>query len=175
VRAPIDEFNLPEKNFDAAYARWIFIFLKDVEKAIRNIARHLKPGGLFMLQEYVDYRTIALHPSPPVFRKMVEGVIDSWAATGSDANVGAKLPLLLEKNGFEIVGLKPQTRMGRPHQKIWQWPSSFFPNYLPVLVRDGFLTQAESDECAAAWKAAEKMENAFFVGPMVIDIIARKL
>lgn len=174
VRAPIDAFDLPTKNFDAAYARWIFIFLKDVESAIQNIARHLKPGGLFMLQEYVDYRSIALHPSTPVFRKMVDGVIQSWAAHGGDANIGAKLPLLLEKNGFEILGLKPQTRVGRPHQKIWQWPSSFFPNYLPTLVREGFLTQSESDECKSSWKAAEQMENAFFVGPMVIDIIARK-
>ena len=173
--AAIDSFDLKETGFDAAYARWIFIFLKDPEAAIRNVAKHLRPGGLFMLQEYVDYRTMALYPSPPIYRKYVEAVIASWAAHGGDANVAARLPLLLEKNGFEIVGLKPQTRVGRPHQKIWKWPDSFFKIYLPVLVRDGYLTPTEAAECHAAWVKASQMENAFFVGPMVLDIIARKI
>jgi SAM-dependent methyltransferase len=171
----LDAFDLGETRFDAAYARWIFIFLKDPEAAIRNIARHLKPGALFMFQEYVDYRTMALHPSPPVFRKMVEAIIDSWAAHGGDANVAGRLPRLLERNGFEILGLKPQTRVGRPHQKIWKWPESFYKIYLPIHVRDGFLTELEAGECLRAWTEASRMENAFYVGPMVLDIIARKI
>jgi ubiquinone/menaquinone biosynthesis C-methylase UbiE len=170
----IDSFSLPEKDFDAAFARWIFIFVRDPEAAIRNVARHLKPGGLFMLQEYVDYRTMALHPSPPVFRKMIEAVIASWAAHGGDANVAARLPGLLEKCGFEILGLKPNTRIGRPHQRIWQWPDSFFKVYLPLLARDNYLTENEANECLKAWQDASKMKNAFYTGPLVLDIIARK-
>jgi SAM-dependent methyltransferase len=173
--SPIDAFDLGEHDFDAAYARWIFIFLKDPEAAIRNIARHLRPGGLFLLQEYVDYSTMALYPSPPVFRKLINSIIGSWAAHGGDANVARKLPTLLEKNGFEIVGYKPQTRVGRPHQKIWQWPDSFYRNYLPILERDGYLTPDESAECLRVWTDASKSESAFFVGPMVLDIITRKI
>lgn len=173
--AALDSFDLKEGGFDAAYARWIFIFLKDPEAAIRNIARHLKPGGLFMFQEYVDYRSMALHPSPPVFRKLVDAVVASWAAHGGDANVAGKIPMLLEKNGFEIIGLKPQARIGRPHQKIWQWPDSFFKIYVPVLARDGYLTESEAAACLQAWSEASRMENAFYVGPLVLDIIARKI
>jgi SAM-dependent methyltransferase len=172
--APIDAFDLKEYDFNAAYARWIFIFLKDPEAAIRNIARHLRPGGVFMLQEYVDYRTMALHPGPKVFRKMVEAIIESWADAGGDANVGARLPKLLEENGFEVVGLKPQTRIGRPHMKVWQWPDSFFKNYLPILERDGYLTPDEAAECLEAWEEASASDEAFYVGPMVMDIIAQK-
>ena len=173
--AALDAVDLKERDFDLAYARWIFIFLKDPEAAIRNIARHLRPGGLFLFQEYVDYRTMALHPSPPVFRKMVEAIIESWAVHGGDANIAGKIPDMLERNGFEIIGLKPQTRVGRPHQKIWKWPDSFFRIYLPILARDGFLSAAEADECLKAWNDASTTENAFYVGPMVLDIIARKI
>jgi ubiquinone/menaquinone biosynthesis C-methylase UbiE len=174
-QSPIDSFDLAEKDFDAAYARWIFIFLQDPEAAIRNVARHLRPGGFFMLQEYVDYNSMALHPSPPVFRKMIDAIIASWAAHGGDASVAGRLPALLEKCGFEIIGLKPQARIGRPHQKIWQWPDSFFKIYTPVLVRDGYLTEREGEECMKAWNDASKTKNAFYVGPMVMDIIARKI
>lgn len=178
----IDSFTMPETDFDAAYARWIFIFLKDPEAAVRNIGRHLRPGGLFMLQEYVDYRTMALHSSAlyekptsaATFRKLVDAVIQSWAAHGGDANVGGKLPSLLAKNGFEILSLKPQTRVGRPHQKIWQWPDSFYRNYLPILVRDGHLTEAEAAEAWKVWEAASRDPDSFYVGPMVLDIVARK-
>ncbi len=179
----IDSFSMPETDFDAAYARWIFIFLKDPEAAIRNIGRHLRPGALFMLQEYVDYRTMALH-SPAlhsgaaagatVFRKMVEAIIQSWAVHGGDANIGGTLPSLLAKNGFEILSLKPQARVGRPHQKIWQWPDSFYRNYLPILVRDGHLSESEAAEAWRIWDSASHDPNSFYVGPMVLDIVARK-
>jgi ubiquinone/menaquinone biosynthesis C-methylase UbiE len=172
--APIDSFDLQEYDFQAAYGRWIFIFLKDPEAAIRNIARHLRPGGVLMLQEYVDYRTMALHPSPPVFRKLVEQIIRSWADHGGDANIATRLPLLLEENGFEVIDLKPQTRVGRPHQKIWQWVESFHKGYIPILAREGYLTEAEATECLDAWSRASEMENAFNIGPMVLDIIAQK-
>jgi len=171
----MDSFSLNERNFHAAYARWIFIFLKDPESAIRNIASHLKPGGLFLLQEYVDYSTMDLHPESPIFRKMVAAVIKSWADQGGDAHVAGKLPALLAKNGFEIVGLKPQARVGRPHEKIWQWPDSFFPNFLPVLEKEGYLTGPEVAEFRKVWSQASKNPNAFYVGPLVLDIIARKL
>jgi len=175
IHSPIDTFSHSERDFDAAYARWIFIFLRDPETAIQNIAKHIRPGGLFMLQEYVDYRTMALHPSRPIFKKMVEAVIASWAAAGGDANVAARLPALLEKNGFKVLSLTPQTRVGRPHQKIWQWPDIFFKNYLQILSRDGFLTVSETDELLADWVAASKNPSAFYIGPMVLDIVAQKL
>ena len=174
-KAHIDSFDLNETGFDAAYARWIFIFLKDPEAAIRNIAKHLRPGGLFMLQEYVDYRTMALHPSPPDFRKMVEAIITSWAAHGGDANVASRLPAMLGENGFEIVSLVPQARVARPHQKIWQWPDAFLRNYIPILARDGFITDGEAKTCLTALENARTNESAYSVGPMVLDIIARKL
>lgn len=174
LNAAISEFSYPEHDFDAAYARWIFIFLKDPETAIRNIAKHLRPGGLFLLQDYVDYRTMALHPSRPIFRKMVEAIIESWKTNGGDANIAERLPGLLEKSGFEILSLKPQARVGRPHQKIWQWPDPFFKNYLPVLVQGGFLSQEDAKECLQDWLEASKNKNAFYVGPMMLDIVARK-
>ncbi len=175
VCSPLDTFRLPNPSFDAAYARWIFIFLRDPETAIKNIATHLKPGGLFILQEYVDYTTMALHPETEVFKKFVRMVIRSWADQGSDAHVAGKLPEILARNGFEILGLKPQTRVGMPHQRIWQWPDSFFKNYLPVLEKEKYLTPSEVGEFEAVWSEASKNPSAFYVGPMVLDIIARKI
>lgn len=175
VNSPLDTFSLRERNFDAAYARWIFIFLKDPEAAIRNIASYLKPGGLFLLQEYVNYSTMELHPEAPIFKKMVTAVIKSWADQGSDANVAGKLPDLLAKNGFEIVGLKAQTRVGMPHEKSWQWPNSFFQNYLPILERGNYLTGSEVAEFRQIWNTASINPHAFYIGPMVLDIIARKI
>ncbi len=174
LNASLETFSLEDKDFDAAYARWIFIFLKNPEAAIKNISNHLKPGGLFLLQEYVDYSTMALHPESPVFKKMVAGIIKSWADQGGDANVAGKLPALLAKNGFEIIRLKPQARVGMPHEKIWQWPDSFYKNYIPVLEKGGYLSNAEASEFWKVWTQAEKSPHAFYVGPTVLDIIARK-
>lgn len=174
-RAGIGEFNLGDKDHDLAYARWIFIFLSDPEAAIRNVARHLRPGGLFLLQEYVDYGAMALYPeNPPVFRKFVDAIIRSWADRGGDANVAARLPMLLERNGFEVISMKAQARVGRPTQKLWRWPDSFYRNYLPVLESEKYLTPAEGAEVRRLWSEASRRKDAFFQGPTVLDLIARK-
>ena len=173
--APLDSFSLEKGSFDAAFARWIFIFLKDPEAAIVNIAKHLKPGGVFMLQEYVNYGTLTVHPSGPIFNHFIKAVMESWADNGGDANVGQKLPALLKKHGFEVTSLRPQARIGRPHQKIWQWPDTFFKNYIPVLEREEYLSSAEAAEIEEIWEDACTNPDAFFVGPLVVDIIARKL
>lgn len=62
-----------------------------------------------------------------------------------------------------------------PHQKIWQWPDSFFKNYLPILEKGGYLTAPEVSNFQKTWTATSKTPHAFYVGPMVLDIIARKI
>lgn len=176
VHGAIDSFSLPEKNFDAAFARWIFMFVSDVETAIKNTTKHLKKGGLFMLQEYVDWGAMSLYPdNPPIFRKMVDAVMRSFAAHGGNSDIAGKLPSILARNGFEIVGLKPHARVGRPHQKVWKWPDRFFQNYLPVLESEGYLAPDEIAAFRKVWENGAQDPNAFFQGPTVLDIIARKV
>lgn len=58
VHSFIEKMDLPENDFDAAYCRWLMIFVPDVPGALRAVRRHLKPGAVFALQEYVSYEAM---------------------------------------------------------------------------------------------------------------------
>ncbi|HEU4451494.1 MAG TPA: class I SAM-dependent methyltransferase [Longimicrobium sp.] len=48
--------HLPEASFDGAWARWLLCFVGDPEAVVRGVARALKPGGSFVVQDYLKYQ-----------------------------------------------------------------------------------------------------------------------
>ena len=82
----IENLNLPEKNFDVAFCRWLMIFVPDIEIAIRKIAEHLKPNATFALQEYISYDSFSLAPDEPIMKKIVDAIFKSWMDQGGYPN-----------------------------------------------------------------------------------------
>lgn len=175
VQTDITELELPSTDYDAAYCRWLMIFVPDVEKALQALHRHLKPGAPFALQEYAAYETMQVCPEVPMMEKILKGIFKSWMDEGGHPNRGRELPYLLEKNGFRVKELRPVARIARPHEPLWDWPTGFFASYLPKLVQLGFLTAQEEAEFHQIWKAAGEFPGRYFFAPTVIDIIAERV
>lgn len=168
----IEKMDLAEKDFDAAYCRWLMIFVPDVLGALKAIRRHLKPGAVFALQEYVSYEAMQVCPEIPVMERVLAAIFKSWKDQGGNPNRGRELPNLLERAGFRVQELKPVARISRPNEPLWDWPTGFFENYLPRMVSQGYLSAADRAEFEAGWKNAMTEPGSFFLAPMVIDIIA---
>src|SRR5205807_2657319 len=107
----------------------------DPGKVIEGVARALRSGARFALQEYVAYGCMRLAPPSERLETVVRAITTSWKKTGGDADVALRLPALLERHGFEVMDARPVLRVARPGTLLWQWPGSFFENYLPVLVK----------------------------------------
>lgn len=165
---------LPAKSFDGAYARWIFCWLPDPMPALQSVARALKPGGQLAVADYLRYAPeIGLAPSGKAFRRGIEAVEASWRAAGGDPRIGERLPAMLERAGFEVVHRRELRRTGNPGDPLWQWPTSFFPLFVPRLVMDGWLTVHEGDEFLEEWRAAGKSPAGFFHAPPMLDLVGR--
>ncbi len=172
--ADLQELDLPPASIDGAYARWVLCWLPDPERAIAAIARALRPGGAFAVQDYFNYRALTLAPRSPAFARVIEAVIASFAASRSDSDVVARLPALFEKHGLECREIRPIQRIARPGSLLWQWPSTFFASYVPRLVEGGFLTVEEQRAFERDWAERSRDPNTFFFAPTVFDVIGVK-
>ena len=173
-RSFIEELDLPEKNFDAAFCRWLMIFVQNPEKAILQINQHLKPGAEFVIQEYVSYDSMDLVPNSQTMKPVVEAIFKSWKEQGGDPNRGKYLPQILEKSGFRVVHLEPIAKFARPNDPLWQWPDSFYKSFLPRLEKGGYLTAKQVSDFFAEWNESRTKPGSFFIAPTVINIIAVK-
>jgi len=166
--------DLPAASFDGAYARWVLCFVPDPAAVVRRVADALRPGAPFVVWDYLKYDAIALSPNDAAFDRVFAAMVQSWHATGGDGDVGRRVPRMMIDAGLEVVHVEPVVRAARPGSALWQWPRTFYTNFLPTLVRGGFITPADADAFDAAWAERERDPAAFFSTPLQVSIIAVK-
>jgi SAM-dependent methyltransferase len=170
----VERLVMKESGFDGAYARWVLCFVRRPAAVLTQVARRLKRGGRFVIQDYYRYESITVAPQSEAFRRVFRAVHQSWRARGGDPDVGCRLPGLLERAGFEIEDLQPIVRLARPGSALWDWPDTFFDIYLPTLVKTGFINATDEKAFRRDWAKRSRDKGAFFTSPPMVEIIAVK-
>jgi SAM-dependent methyltransferase len=178
-RAPIEiverdlvEEALPDLQADGAFARWVFAFVRQPKVLLDRVARALRPGGVFVQHEYVDYATWRLVPRSEGFEEFVRAVMESWRAHGGEPDIGLDLPRWLESAGFAVQEIKVYIDVVTPADPIWAWPRSFVEVGLERLVALGRFDPARAREVLAAVATAESTPGTRFVTPALAEIRA---
>jgi hypothetical protein len=157
---------------DAAWARWIFAFVKHPRDLVTRVRSALKPGGVLVLHEYIDYGAWRVSPRSAPHEEFVEIVMKSWRANGGEPDIG--LPRWLAELGFEIRSLLPIVDVIRPSDFTWQWPRSFIDVGVQRLLDLGQLSKTQASTIRAAFAATESSPEALMVTPTVLEIIAER-
>lgn len=89
--------------YDVVYARFLLIHLTDVNKAVQEAVKHLKPGGYFIVEELKGNNTIASSPKDRRLEFVKE--IDSLQEEVQQTNfsIAETLDKILEANGLNVV------------------------------------------------------------------------
>ncbi len=174
LQQDVQDLQLEPGSVDAAYARWVLCFLPRPQDALAGVARALRPGGVFAIQDYFNYVAGGLAPRSAIVSRAFQATDASWRARGGDPDIAGRLPGMLMAAGLEVREIRPILRAARPGSALWQWPTTFFRNYLPVLVEGGFMTVAEQREFTAEWAQRSADPTTFFSTPPVYEIIAVK-
>jgi ubiquinone/menaquinone biosynthesis C-methylase UbiE len=164
----------PLGSFDIAYARWVLCFVKDPEAVVRAVARLLKPGGRFVVQDYFDYEHMTLAPKRPEFSKIIDAVARSWRTRGGNPDLVGNLPAIMSRAGLTVTHLDSHNRIARPGSTIWNWPTTFWQSFVPRLVQMNEITQRDADAFFVCWAEASNDPNAFMLLPPVFDVVAEK-
>lgn len=172
--ADVERLELPAGAFDGAWCRWVLCFARDPEAVVRAVARALRPGGTFAVQDYSRYDGVYLAPPHPGLERIFQAVVEAWRASGGNPRVGADLPALMERCGLSVEAIEPISRIARPGTQLWAWPRTFLDNFLPGLVEQGRLAAEERDAFEALWAEREAMPGAYFHSPPMIRMVARR-
>ncbi len=161
-------------GMDAAWCRWVASFVSDPAKLVATVARALKPGGVAIFHEYLDYRTWRLAPPCPPLESFVSEVMASWRASGGEPDIALSLPKLLESTGLAVTRLEPKIFVIPPTDFIWKWPSEFVEINLQRLLDLGRVDEAWVRSVRDALRAAEADPKTLMITPMVLEIVAER-
>ena len=95
----------PANSFDLVYARMLFEYLAEKERAAAEMVRVCRPGGTVMFQD-LDGQLLWNHPEDPALQSAVEKVVAGFGKTGFDAFVGRKLFSLAHKAGLKNINVQ---------------------------------------------------------------------
>lgn len=165
---------LPIGGMDAIWVRWVLAFVSDPKAVLEKLVAALKPGGVIVIHEYLDYGTWSFAPwseTQEAFRKFVES---DWRATGGEPDIARHFPTLLPEVGLKIRSLTPIVDVVTPDNFVWHWPASFARTYPQHLADVGKVDQGWADKVVAEFNAAEA-RGAVMVTPMVLETIAERV
>lgn len=89
----------PEGSFDAAVSTQVYEYVADMEKALGELGRVLRPGGRVLILD-TDWRSVVWHSSD---EGRMNRVLACWDGHLADPHLPAKLGPLLRKAGFQVV------------------------------------------------------------------------
>lgn len=93
------------KDYDFAYARFLYQHLSEPERATTQLRRVLAPGGIACLVD-IDDAWLMLQPEPDGLASFLQSAKRGQSERGGDRNVGRKMAGYLSKAGFVDVETK---------------------------------------------------------------------
>jgi ubiquinone/menaquinone biosynthesis C-methylase UbiE len=171
----LDRDDLPVREADGAWCRWIFAFVTQPRSLVARIHRALKPGARLVIHEYFDYATWRLAPRSEIFETFVAAVMRSWRNAGGEPDIALWLPAWLEQLGFAVDHVTPIVDAVTPSDFVWQWPAAFVRTSLPRLVASGDLGEDQAEAVAHVLADYEDTSWARMITPGVLEISATRL
>ena len=160
---------------DAAWCRWVACFVASPAALVNGVRAALKPGGVAIFHEYVDYASWRAVPPRPALDAFVVEVMASWRATGGEPDIARALPALLRTSGFRVLSARPIVFAAHPGDEIWPWPAGFVRSGAPRLSGLGRVSETWVRRVIDELNDIEADEASLMITPMVLELIAEKL
>lgn len=169
------DLQLEPEQFDVIYCRWVLSWVNEVPSIIAEISKLLKPGGVFLVQEYAQWGTFRIIPEIPAVRTMIEACRESWRIMPSEIDIAPQLPEMFQKSGLSIEHKSMIEKVASPSELVWQWPATFLHIYSEKLIEMNLLTQKQRQDFIEAWPNLEAHPAAMIVTPLMMEFAARKV
>ncbi|EIW87087.1 methyltransferase-UbiE family [Coniophora puteana RWD-64-598 SS2] len=169
--AQADIYNLayPDASFDVVHAHQVLQYLEDPMRALRELKRVAKPGGIVAVRE-ADYSGFAWYPT-------IEG-LDEWRdlyhkvgrGNGGEPDAGRRVLSWALAAGFPRESITATTSTwcySTDDTRSWWsgiWQERLLQSeFRTTAISKGHATQEKVEELAKAWKEWSSAEDGWFV------------
>lgn len=164
--ANICELPFPDHSFDAVFAHTVLQHLREPVKALTEIRRVLKSGGIVGVREE-DQESNIYTPPDVALDKAIELFLKVWKHQGGDPFVARRHRALLREAGFaRIVASASAEYWGTPEatRAFGELFASIFedPHFTEPLMAQGWADNVTLEKIAHAWRAWSEHPDAYF-------------
>lgn len=133
-----------DQQFDAVIGRYVLQFQRDPADMLRNLAAHLRPGGLVVFHE-IDWGGLGSFPAVPTYDQCCRWGADTLRLHGTETRMGTKLHATFVGAGLPSPTMGLEAPIGGG-SVILPWLNLFkdlLASLLPEMERLGVATAAQ--------------------------------
>lgn len=158
----INELALTQQ-FDAIVGRLILMYLPEPAVALRQLATHLRPGGVLAFQEHdIPLQDDATLPASPLWQQAISWVRQAFHSAGVESRMGMKLCGTFLAAGLPAPHLRYEAAIGTgPEWAGYEVLAGVVRALLPLLQKFGIATR---DDIGIETLAARLREEVVSVG-----------
>ncbi len=154
-----------DDTFDAVVGRYILHHLRDPVLVLRQLVRHLRPGGIVAFQEADLTRLGTSIPPVPLFEQVGDWIKEPFRREGLDLQFGLRLYRVFLEAGLPAPQIHCESFLGAGLD--WPWYDVIagrVGSVLPMLLKYGLVT-AEEVEISTL---AQRLRDAVVAGASVV-------
>jgi ubiquinone/menaquinone biosynthesis C-methylase UbiE len=164
--ADIYEIPFPDNSFDAAFAHTVLQHLKDPVRALREIHRVLKPGGVIGLREE-DWDGLVVTPSTPLQRASLELIWKRWEQDSGSPFFARRHREVLREAGFSQVKASASSNCHGTPEATRHWGRATAQYIMEAhiankIIEKGWADLATLKEMADAWRTWGEHPDAYW-------------
>jgi ubiquinone/menaquinone biosynthesis C-methylase UbiE len=158
--------DFPDASFDVVHAHQVLQHLTDPVRALREMRRVTKPGGLIAARDG-DYGAMVWYPDLPVLSEWRELYQRIARAAGGEPDSGRMLHAWARQAGFTDVRRSSSTwTYSTPEERQWwgnSWHDRATKSFYATQAREGgHATQADLERIANGWLQWAAEEDGWF-------------
>ena len=165
-----------DSPFDVVYANQLLQHLTDPVRAIGEMRRVLRPGGLLAVRD-ADYATMAPQPKFPEFADWNRLYHEVAERNGAEPDAGRALPAWVRSAGFSVTEIHPNVvAMDGEEARIWgrTWSQRIlYSGIAEQALEYGLADQSELQRISDGWSAWAESAAPFFMFTQIAVLAKR--
>lgn len=176
VSGDVYALDFADAEFDVVYANQLLQHLTDPVRAISEMRRVLKPGGLIAVRD-ADYATMSPHPKFREFLDWNRLYHDVAYRNNAEPDAGRTLPTWVRAAGFPEIEIHPNVvAMDGEEARIWgrTWSQRIlYSGIADQALEYGLANQSELERLSSGWATWADSEQPFFIFTQIAVLAIR--
>ncbi len=161
---------IPQGPFDLVHARFVLTHISDPAIALGRMRFALKPDGVLVIED-IDFRGHFAFPECPALDRYVALYTEIVRRRGGDANIGPRLPGLVQAAGFSGIRMNVVHPAGAEGEVKLMTPITM-ENIAGNVVAAGLTSETEAKEIVDALYAFARMPGTVSGVPRIFEVWA---